>query len=409
MLAAVVFRRALASRPNVAVSHAKRLSAAQSKAAWPLLPNKQSCLTIHTSNVRPALPPVVIALIKPMSRIAAVVIGRRFRKWWKNIDEEKAAKIKDTSRKYSHAWGALGFFLFSLGVYGYQSHVEECPITKRKRFVALTEAQMKKISGQEFKQLLEGLEEQIVPTNQQVYSRVANVAKRIIAGNQDIQSISGKEWTVTVVKDDEKNAFVLPSGNIFVYTGMLEVCTNDDQLGTILSHEMAHAVLNHGAEALSHANLVSLILIVPLAVLWGLMPNDGIALVADWFFNTVSSLILELPFSRELETEADKVGLELAAKACFDVREAAAFWRKMEFLSTQDPNEIKVPEYLSTHPSHVSRHEELLSMMPWAISKRTECKCGQLLGPDPDKMLAQMMSVSGKKTSGKAVSVVEPA
>lgn len=394
MLAAAVVRRALL-RPKVLVHRAKSLPPSKT-----LVPSQQSCLTIHTSKLRPALPPVVVALIKPLSRIAAVLIGRRFRKWWRNLDEEEAAKVKEKSRKYSHAWGALGFFLFSLGIYGYQSHIEECPITKRRRFVALTDSQMKKISGQEFKQLLQGFQDQILPTNHLAYARVAQVAKKIIAGNQDVASISEKEWTITVINDDQRNAFVLQSGNIFVFTGMLEVCTNDDQLGTILSHEMSHAILNHGAEALSHANLISLVLIIPLAVLWGLLPNDGIALIADWFFHTVSELILQLPFSRELETEADKVGLELAAKACFDVREAAAFWRKMEFITSQDPDGVEVPEYLSTHPSHVSRHEELQKMMPWAISKRTECKCGQLLGPDPDKMLAQILILSGKKTMG---------
>ena len=98
---------------------------------------------------------------------------------------------------------------------------------------------------------------------------------------------------------------------------------------------LAHALLNHNSEELCKSNLMTLGLIIPLAVLWAIVPNDGIALVADWFFNKVKKLTWELPFSRAIETEADVVGLKLASKACFDVREGPLFWDKMKYLEEQ--------------------------------------------------------------------------
>ena len=82
-------------------------------------------------------------------------------------------------------------------------------------------------------------------------------------------------------------------------------------------------------------NFLAFLSLVPLALLWALLPNDGIALVANWFFEQVSDLVFELPFSRHMETEADEVGVLLAARACFDVREAPAFWAKMAFLEEE--------------------------------------------------------------------------
>ena len=80
------------------------------------------------------------------------------------------------------------------------------------------------------------------------------------------------------------------------------------------------------AEKLSYVSLVNVLVLVPLALLWALLPTDGIALVADWFFKRVVDVVFELPFSRGMETEADEVGLVLAAKACLDVTEAPRFW-----------------------------------------------------------------------------------
>merc|ERR1712107_660960 len=84
-----------------------------------------------------------------------------------------------------------------------------------------------------------------------------------------------------------RNAFVLPSGNIFVFSGMLDLCKNDDQLAVVLGHEMAHSVIGHTAEKLTRTSVIQSALLLPMALLWAALPNDGLAFVADWFFQKV--------------------------------------------------------------------------------------------------------------------------
>ena len=126
---------------------------------------------------------------------------------------------------------------------------------------------------------------------------------------------------MTIIDLPVENAFVLPGGNIFVFQGMLDLCQNDDQLAVILGHEMSHAILGHAAEQITRENFTSMVMLLPMAVLWALLPYDVLAVTCDWMMDRVTDLFLHLPFSRKMELEADKVGLVLAAKACYDVRE----------------------------------------------------------------------------------------
>ena len=141
---------------------------------------------------------------------------------------------------------------------------------------------------------------------------------------------------------------------------MLDLCVNDDQLAIIIGHEMAHSILGHGAEMLTMASFVHVIMLVPMAVLWALLPNDGIALVCDWFMDKVTDVLIHLPFSRHMEMEADQVGLLLAAKACFDVREAPALWKLFELIKEEQDEDFEFAkdkdiEFLSTHPVDSTR------------------------------------------------------
>ena len=105
---------------------------------------------------------------------------------------------------------AFGVVLVSMGILGYKSHMEETPITKRRRFVAFTKNQMDAIVQQEFETLLQDNRANIVPTSHPSYGKIAKIAKRIIASNDNIDGLSKKSWTITVIDSDEKNAFVLP-------------------------------------------------------------------------------------------------------------------------------------------------------------------------------------------------------
>uniref|UniRef100_A0A131XWL2 Metalloendopeptidase OMA1, mitochondrial n=1 Tax=Ixodes ricinus TaxID=34613 RepID=A0A131XWL2_IXORI len=328
--------------------------------------------------------PVFLLVAKQLTKGLAVLSGRGFRKWWLNLPPNKKAYFIDTAVRNRWKIAASAGAVSALGGVYYVSHIQETPITKRRRFVAFTPEQFQKVSDFEFEVQYELFKNHLVPSGHPMYARVVRVANQLLRGNEDIDTIHRLSWSVSVIDSPMQNAFVLPSGQIFVFSGMLQLCSNDEQLGAVLAHEMAHCVLGHGAEQVSYVHLVDMVIIVFLAAIWAVMPTDGIAAVTHWFFNKVVSLLLKLPYSRKLELEADEVGLQLAAKACFDVREASAFWSKMSLVQSQEEN----VEFLSTHPSHDRRSEHLDNLMNSAIELRQQCRCPALPHKDPRVLLS---------------------
>jgi hypothetical protein len=128
-----------------------------------------------------------------------------------------------------------------------------------------------------------------------------------------------------------------------------------------------------------------------IGIIWTILPTDITATITTGISRLIMNVILDTPYSRMLETEADVVGLELAAKACFDVRETSAFWHKMSIIESTEgiqfsSDDIKIPvktEFLSTHPSHETRYHYLDSLMDDAIKLRHKCNCPQLPKHDP--------------------------
>lgn len=166
-----------------------------------------------------------------------------------------------------------------------------------------------------------------------------------------------RRWPVRVIDCAVPNAFVLPTGDIFVFTGLLAVCAGEPGLATVLGHEMAHAVARHAAEKMSVWQLLFLgAMAVQLVV--GSVP------LAD----LCAQLLLALPFSRRCEREADYIGLLMMAKAGYDPREAVELWKRME---TMEKNRKALP-FLSTHPSHADRVESIQSWMKEAMEKYRE-------------------------------------
>ena len=145
------------------------------------------------------------------------------------------------------------------------------------------------------------------------------------------------------------NAFVLPGGKVFVYSGLLRVCRNEDALAAVLGHEVAHNTASHVAERLSAAWVVDLTA-GSLFFLAGALP--GLAFFLLWtcvggFY--IQDLLYYLPMGRKQESEADYIGLMMMAEACYDPRQAVGFWQRMEDI--QQRGGPQVPEMLSSHPS----------------------------------------------------------
>jgi len=140
---------------------------------------------------------------------------------------------------------------------------------------------------------------------------------------------------------------------VFVHSGILNVCRNEDALAAVLGHEIAHNTASHAAERLSAA-WVGNLTAGSLFFLAGALP--GLALFSLWSFVGgfyLQDLLFYLPMGRKQESEADYIGLMMMAEACYDPRAAVGFWQRMEAIQRSGGQEV--PEMLSTHPS-VSGH-----------------------------------------------------
>ncbi|MES1923924.1 M48 family metallopeptidase [Salinisphaera sp. T31B1] len=176
-----------------------------------------------------------------------------------------------------------------------------------------------------------------------------------------ITRVTGGEWEVTVFKDDQVNAFALPGGKIGVYSGLLDVAKNDDQLAAVIGHEVGHVLAHHGNERISQQYATQGGLSVVSAFLGSGGGGAGSQAVMSALGLGAQVGIL-LPFSRTQESEADLIGLELMARAGFDPRQSVQLWQNMAAAGGEQP-----AEFMSTHPSDQTRINNLESHMAKAV------------------------------------------
>jgi predicted Zn-dependent protease len=172
------------------------------------------------------------------------------------------------------------------------------------------------------------------------------------------------DWEVSVVDSPQINAFCLPGGKIVVYTGILPYTENEAGLAAVLGHEMAHAVARHGSQRLLRSSLAQTFMMGAAASvsLSDMDYNQRRTAMAALGAGATYGVIL--PFSRDQESEADRMGLLYMARAGYDPREAITFWERMMQSGGQQP-----PEFASTHPSNASRIRDLEQFMPTALAE----------------------------------------
>ncbi|GGF74224.1 M48 family metallopeptidase [Alteromonas lipolytica] len=170
------------------------------------------------------------------------------------------------------------------------------------------------------------------------------------------------DWEVVVFNDEQVNAFALPGGKIGVYTGLLNVATNEHQLAAVIGHEIGHVIAQHGNERMSQSTLIQ----TGSQVVNQVLASNQVPYNAEIMgaLGVGLQLGVQLPFSRSHESEADVIGLQLMAKAGFDPRQSVALWRNMEAASGGD----RPMEILSTHPAPDSRINNLQANMDAALA-----------------------------------------
>ncbi|XP_067157411.1 metalloendopeptidase OMA1, mitochondrial isoform X1 [Apteryx mantelli] len=353
------------------------------------LPNRFSAWNIqiirffHISPSFQAAPvPLFWIIIKPAQKLLAIILGRSIRNWWKALPPNKRELFKESARK--NKWKIL-LSVSSLGVLFivfYFTHLEETPITGRARLLVFGKEHFRELSQMEYDMWMEEFKNKMLPATDARYQVVERVVGHLSESNKDIPQVSEQKWVIHVVEEPGVNAFVLPNGQVFVFTGLLNAVSDIHQLSFILGHEIAHAVLEHAAEKASLVHFLDFLSLIFLTMIWAICPRDSLAVVGQWIQSKLQEFIFDRPYSRTLEAEADKVGLQFAAKACVDVRASSVFWQQMELAETIQ-GQPKLPEWLSTHPSHENRAEHLDRLIPEALKIRESCNCPSLSGPDP--------------------------
>ncbi len=180
-------------------------------------------------------------------------------------------------------------------------------------------------------------------------NRVRAIASRLIPATGAFRNDApGWRWEVNVISSGEVNAWCMPGGKIAVYTGLIDkLAVSDAELAAVMGHEIAHALREHGREKASQQAAQGAVVGIVGALL-------GLGELGTGLAGTVANVTIGLPNSREFEREADRIGVELAARAGYDPRAAISLWQKMSQVGGGGP-----PQFLSTHPSAASRIQDL--------------------------------------------------
>ena len=221
---------------------------------------------------------------------------------------------------------------------------------ERKQTMLVSEQEVEQASAQEYRKIIADAQKKgTLDRNQQYVQRVRAVASRLIPQTAAFRPDAPKwPWEVHVIQDDQVNAWAMPGGKMVVYTGIMDkLKLTDDELAAVMGHEIAHSLREHARERVSQEMATSLGVGIAGAVL-------GLGQLGQDLASQVANVTFTLPHSRGQETEADRIGVELAARAGYDPHAAINLWQKMSQVGSGGG-----PQFLSTHPSPETRLADL--------------------------------------------------
>lgn len=225
---------------------------------------------------------------------------------------------------------------------------------ERKQHMLVSEADVEKGAQVAYQQELDKAKQKgALNADKNTYNRVQAISRRLIPQTTVFRPDAANwKWEVNVQTTDDVNAYCMPGGKIMVYTGLIEqLHATDAELAAVIGHEIAHALREHSRERLSRAYAQQL-------ALTGIALATGAGDMTMELANQVAAVTFTLPHSREQEAEADRVGLELMARAGYDPNASITLWQKMGKLGGSKS------EFFSTHPSSDSRVKDLQANVP---------------------------------------------
>ncbi len=249
-------------------------------------------------------------------------------------------------------WELQGIVLALLWIF---AACARAPITERSQLILISPAQESQLGASAFQEVVSKEKISRDPELQAVVDRIGWRIAR--AAN-----LTDAKWEFAVIDDPKvANAFALPGGKVGVYTGIFPVARTEGGLAAVMAHEVAHVLARHGAERLSQGLLAQL---GATAIQVGMTRSDpGVVRGVMTAYGLGANVGVLLPYSRLQESEADRIGVLLMAKAGYDPKEAVHLWERM---AKSDPS--RPPEFLSTHPSPERRIQDLQALIPNALT-----------------------------------------
>lgn len=240
------------------------------------------------------------------------------------------------------------------------------PVTERRSLSLVPDSELLSLSSQQYNEVLHKSK---LSDDSAKVRMVRTVGERIARATEEFMKASGMEadlknykWEFNLIQDDKTvNAWCMPGGKVAVYTGILPLTQDDTGLAVVTGHEIAHAIAKHGNERMSEGLLVQLGgTALSVALTKQPAATSQIFMTA---YGAAANVGFLLPYSRLHESEADRIGLILMAKAGYDPREAIPFWQRMN----QQGGGSRPPEFLSTHPAPETRISQIQALIPEAM------------------------------------------
>ena len=227
---------------------------------------------------------------------------------------------------------------------------------ERRQLLLVSSEQLDQMAAQSYTKLrAEAAQKGALNTDPALTQRVRAIASRLEPQTKVFRADApGWKWEVNVISSNELNAFCMPGGKIAFYSGLItQLNLTDDEIAIVMGHEISHALREHSREQVSQAMAAQGLLGIGAALL-------GVGETAAHAANTAYEALLATKFSRVDEAEADRIGLELTARAGYNPRAGVALWQKM----MKGNQGSRPPEFLSTHPAEANRIQQIEALLP---------------------------------------------